>query len=113
MALLTTQKLTKAGGLSYAAATAAGDTVDADGAGLIVHARNAHATIVRTITIAAVTDPIDTAQAGSLAVPDIVIVVAALSDDMFTIPQSHISAGMASTTYDTEADLTLAALRAG
>lgn len=106
MALIATQKLTKSGGLTPQAAAAGGDTLNPDSQ-TFVQAFNANAGATRTITIAAVTDPVITNEAGSLAVPDITIVVPIEGENMFSIPSSHISNGIATMTYDDEADLTI------
>ena len=96
--------------LTYAVASAGGDTFDTFD-GVYVHAKNANVGSTRIITIAAVDDPISTPEAGSLAVPDIVITIPTEDDRMFAVPPSHLSvAGLASMTYDDEADITIAIL---
>lgn len=110
MALLTVQKVTKSSaGLSLAAAAAAGDTF-ANADGVFVQADKSTVGTT-TITISAVTDPIITPEAGSLAVPDIVITVPASGNILFSVPQSHTALGIVSMTYDSETDLTLAVAR--
>ena len=95
---------------SFSAAAAAGDTFDSF-AGVFVEAKNANVGVTRTITISAVTDPIVTPEAGSLVVPDIVIVVPISGEKRFAVPPSHLSvAALASMTYSDEADLTLAVM---
>lgn len=113
MAKINAQKVSKSSSAhTYAVAEAAGDTFDSFD-GILVHAKNGHASVSRVITIAAVTDPLITPEAGSLAVPDIVITVPAVDDRLFSVPASHLSsAGLASMTYDDEADVTLAILYA-
>ena len=105
MALIATQKLTKTGGLTPVAASAGGDTLNPDNH-TAVQAFKANAGDT-TITIAAVTDPLITKEAGSLAVPDIVITVPTDDQIMFSIPASHVANGVATMTYDSETDLTL------
>lgn len=111
MAKLAAQKVDKSGSQkTFAAATAGGDTFDSFN-GIFVFAKNANVGAARTITIVAVTDPLITPEAGSLAVPDIVITVPTEGDAQFAVPASHLSsAGLASMTYDDEADITLAVL---
>ena len=113
MAKLTAQKISKSSAAhTYSVASSGGDTFDVFD-GVVVNAKNGHASIARVITIAAVTDPLITPEAGSLVVPDIVITVPAVDDRMFSVPASHLSsAGLASMTYDDEADITLAVLYA-
>ena len=108
MAKLTAQKIDKSGSVkTYATAAAAGDTFDSFD-GILIHAKNVNVGS-RTITIAAVDDPIITPEAGSLVVPDVVVTVPATGDAVFAVPASHLSnAGLASMTYDDETDLTLA-----
>ena len=113
MAQLDIQKVDKSGdALSYDAAAAAGDTFNAY-SGVFVHAKKANAGAT-VITIAAVVDPLLTQEAGSLAVPDMVITVPTDDDVLFSVPPSHIGAGgIATMTYDSETDLTLAVLAIG
>ena len=110
MAQLDIQKVDKSGSaLSYDAAAAGGDTFNSYD-GVFVHAKKANAGDA-TITIAAVTDPLLTQKAGSLAVPDMVITVPTADDVLFAAPPSHISAaGLVSMTYASETDLTIAVL---
>lgn len=111
MAKITHQSVNKSDqALTYAAAAAGGDTFDSF-KGVFVHAKNANVGATRTITIAAIDDPILTPKAGSLAVPDVVITVSISGERHFAVPASHLSsAGLASMTYDDEADITLAVL---
>lgn len=96
--------------LTYSVASAGGDTFDTFD-GVFVNAKNANVGSTRTITIAAVDDPIITPEAGSLAVPDVVIIIPIEDDRLFAVPPSHISvAGLVSMTYDDEADITIAIL---
>lgn len=113
MAKINAQKISKSSSAhTYSAASSGGDTFDSFD-GIVINAKNAHASIARVITIAAVTDPLITPEAGSLVVPDIVITVPAVGDRLFSVPPSHLSsAGLASMTYDDEADVTLAVLYA-
>ncbi|MCK5641223.1 MAG: hypothetical protein KAJ19_10510 [Gammaproteobacteria bacterium] len=110
MAQLDIQKVDKSGAaLSYDAAAAAGDTFNSY-KGVFVHAKKANAGDA-TITIAAITDPIITEKAGSLAVPDMVITVPTADDVLFSAPPSHIGPdGTVTMTYASETDLTLAVL---
>lgn len=109
MAKISHQKVDKSGSVkTYSTAAAGGDTFDSFN-GIFVNIKNGHASVARTVTIAAVDDPIITTEAGSLAVPDVSVNVPALGDAVFSVPQSHLSAGgLASMTYDDEADLTVA-----
>lgn len=107
MALLSTQKVTKSSaGLTLVAAEAGGDTFANDSQTFVQAAKSSVGTT--TITIAAVTDPIITPEAGSLTVPDIVITVPAEGNILFSVPPSHTALGIVSMTYDSETDLTLA-----
>lgn len=108
MSLLTVQKVTKSSaGLSLVAAAAAGDTFpNADGVFIQADKSTVGDT---TLTIAAVTDPIITPEAGSLAIPDIVITVPASGNILFSVPPSHTALGIVTMTYDSETDLTIAA----
>lgn len=108
MALLTVQKVTKSSaGLSLVATAAGGDTFpNADG----VFIQADKSTVGdATLTIAAVTDPIITPEAGSLVVPDIVITVPAEGNILFSVPPSHTAVGIVTMTYSSETDLTIAA----
>ena len=109
MAKIAAQNVDKSGSVkTYSAATAGGDTFDSFN-GIFVHAKNANVGAARTITITAVDDPVLTPQAGSLVVPDVVVTVPISGDALFAVPASHLSsAGLASMTYDDEADITLA-----
>jgi len=111
MAKIAAQKVDKSGSQkTFSTATAGGDTFDSFN-GIFVFAKNANIGSARTITVAAVVDPIITPQAGSLAVPDIVVTVPLSGDAQFAVPASHLSsAGLATMTYDDEADITLAVL---
>ncbi len=113
MAALTQQIVNKSGdALTYAAAASGGDSF-VNFKGVVVHAKNANVGATRTITIAAVTDPLSTPESQDLDVPDIVVTVPADGDRIFNVPPSHTSAGgQVSMTYDSEADLTLAVLNA-
>ena len=111
MAKIAIQNINKSDqALTFSAASAGGDTFDSF-KGVFVSAKNANVGSTRTITIAAVTDPLVTPEAGSLAVPDIVITIPISGERLFAVPASHLSAaGLASMTYDDEADVTLAVL---
>lgn len=107
MAELTVQKVTKSSaGLSLVAAESGGDTFVNDSQTFVQADKSTAGTT--TITIAAVTDPLITPEAGSLTVPDIVITVPATGNILFSVPPSHTSLGTVSMTYDSETDLTLA-----
>lgn len=110
MALLTVQKVTKSSaGLTLASAAAGGDTF-ANNDGVFVQADKSTVGTA-TITITAVTNPLITSEAGSLAVPDIVITVPASGNILFAVPQSHTALGIVSMTYASETDLTIAIAR--
>lgn len=109
MATLTLQKVNKSSAaLTYSAASSGGDDFSSFD-GVFVHAKNANVSTSRVITVSSIIDPLITPQAGSLAVPDVVITVPQSDDRIFAVPPSHISSGgSVSMTYDNEADITLA-----
>ena len=110
MAQIDIQKVDKSSQtLTYSAASSGGDTFLSHN-GVFAHAKNVNAG-TRTITIAALVDPLLTQKAGSLAVPDIVITVPATGDSLFSVPPSHIGlGGVVTMTYDDETDLSIAVL---
>jgi len=108
MALLSIQKVTKSSaGLTLVAAEAGGDTFP-NANGTFIQADKSSAGDA-TITIVAVTDPLITSEAGSLVVPDIVITVPGEGNILFSVPPSHTAIGIATMTYASETDLTIAA----
>lgn len=106
MAELVIQTIDREGGITQAAAAVAGDTFQGH-PGNVVFVTNADGAVTRTITIAAVNDPLSTPQAGNVDLPDIAIVVGISSSDLFHVPPAYVSAGVVSMTYDDESDLTI------
>lgn len=110
MALIAGQKVTKAAtALTYSAAAELGDTFQ-NFPGVFVHARNAHVSDPRTITIAAVTTSVIDDKGGTITVPDITMTLTAGQDKLMSVPPSHTGAGgLVSMTYsDAAADITVA-----
>lgn len=114
MAELLLQKVSKAGtAITYVAAATDGDFFKAV-PGAIVHFKNAHATLTRSIGIAAVTSSLATEEAGLITLPGLVIVVPALGERMFTVPPAYYSGGgVVTMIYTLNQDLTVAVLYAG
>jgi len=111
MAAIALQEVNKSGAvLTYTAAAAAGDTYEGL-TGCFIHAHNSHASVTRTITIAAVTDPLITAEAGSIDIADIAVTIAAITNRFISVPPTHISPdGSVAMTYDDETNLSIAVL---
>ena len=112
MAELTVQNIDKSGAaLSFVAAAAAGDTFIADGKTFLEVINSDVDSMI--VTIPAVTDPINTPEAGSLVVPDIAVTVGVGETRKILPPPTHINKGVCSVTYDDETAVTVAAFYVG
>ena len=114
MAVIAKQVIDKSGSVkTYVSAATAGDSF-LSFPGALVHFKNAHATVARTVTIAAITDPLSTTEAGSVPVADVTVTVPAVGDAFVAVPGAFQSTGgSVAMTYDVETDLTLAVLYVG
>lgn len=110
MAELAIQEFDRTGAITLSAAASAGDTFKGVPGNIIV-ARNADSSTA-TITITAVNDPLNTVEAGSLDIPNITVVVPAVSGavsgvKVIHVPSAYVSAGVVSMTYDSVTALTI------
>lgn len=111
MSLLTTQEMTVAGlEATYAAATAGGDTVVADGK-TFLHVKNGGGAPI-TVTIPKAANSTSKAGYGDIALADISVVVTNAEERMIPIPPaSHAPGGIASIAYTAVTSVTVAAIR--
>lgn len=104
MATLAVNKLSKDGAITIVAAAVGGDDFPAI-PGNILYLQNIHASLSRTVTIAAVNTPIETPQAGSVTVSDISIVVPPATVRIAHVPPAYVADNAVAMTYSDEADL--------
>lgn len=111
MALLATQEMPITGlEASYAAASAGGDTMVADGR-TFLHVKNGAGAPI-TVTINATLATLNQPGFGDIPISAIAVVVTNAEDRFIPVPPaSHASGGVATITYSSATSVTVAAIR--